>query len=89
MLKILSAHSWQQALSILYSKFYFRILFQSYKIVPIEIKAEENLQSKSLKTVLQNNPEMHGVRFSMSPYKEQERMTNVPLYGAGVYFSKY
>ena len=62
---------------------------QGNKIVPIEVKAEENLQSKSLKTVLQNNPEMHGVRFSMSPYKEQERMTNVPLYGAGIYFSKY
>ena len=34
------------------------------------------------------NAEMHGVRFSMSGYREQERMTNVPLYGAGVYFTK-
>lgn len=65
------------------------IIQQENKIVPIEVKAEENLRSKSLKTFLQNNTEMHGVRFSMSPYREQERMTNVPLYGAGIYFSKY
>lgn len=64
------------------------IIQQETQIVPIEVKAEENLQSKSLKTVLQNNAEMHGVRFSMSGYREQERMTNVPLYGAGVYFKK-
>ena len=64
------------------------IIQQETKIVPIEVKAEENLQSKSLKTILQNNAEMHGVRFSMSVYREQERMTNVPLYGAGVYFKK-
>ena len=64
------------------------IIQQETQIVPIEVKAEENLQSKSLKTILQNNAEMHGVRFSMSGYREQERMTNVPLYGAGVYFTK-
>ena len=64
------------------------IIQQETQIVPIEVKAEENLQSKSLKTILQNNAEMRGVRFSMSGYREQERMTNVPLYGAGVYFTK-
>lgn len=64
------------------------IIQQGTHTVPIEVKAEENLQSKSLKTVLQDNAEMHGVRFSMSGYREQERMTNVPLYGAGVYLTK-
>ena len=57
-------------------------------IVPVEVKSEENLKSKSLSAFLQQNESMHGVRFSMSPYREQERMTNVPLYGAGVYFAK-
>lgn len=57
-------------------------------IVPIEVKSEENLKSKSLSAFLQQNENMHGIRFSMSPYREQERMTNVPLYGAGVYFKK-
>lgn len=56
-------------------------------IVPVEVKSEENLKSKSLSVFLQQHENMHGVRFSMSPYREQERMTNVPLYGAGVYFA--
>lgn len=56
-------------------------------IVPIEVKSEENLKSKSLSVFLQQHENMRGVRFSMSPYREQERMTIVPLYGAGVYFA--
>ncbi len=58
---------------------------QSDKIYPIEVKAEVNLKSKSLSTVLKNNTSTYGLRFSMSPYKEQEQMTNVPLYLAGEY----
>ena len=54
-------------------------------IIPLEVKAEENLQAKSLKVILANNPGMHGLRFSMSDYKEQENITNVPLYGARGY----
>lgn len=53
------------------------------KILPVEVKAEENLQSKSMKSFLAKNPDLHGLRFSMSPYREQERMTNVPLYAVG------
>lgn len=50
------------------------------KILPVEVKAEENLQAKSMKSFLAKNPDLHGVRFSMSPYREQDRMTNIPLY---------
>lgn len=50
------------------------------KILPVEVKAEENLQAKSMKSFLAKNPDLHGVRFSMSPYRKQERMTNIPLY---------
>lgn len=53
------------------------------KILPVEVKAEENLQSKSMKSFLSKNPDLHGVRFSMSPYREQDRMTNIPLYAVG------
>ncbi len=49
-------------------------------IIPIEVKAEENLKAKSLRQYVMNNPGLHGLRFSMSPYREQEWMTNVPLY---------
>lgn len=49
-------------------------------IIPIEVKAEENLKAKSLRQYVMDNPGLHGLRFSMSPYREQEWMTNVPLY---------
>lgn len=55
-------------------------------IVPIEAKAEENLRSKSLATFVAAHPDMHGIRFSMSDYREQDWLTNVPLYAASVYF---
>lgn len=55
-------------------------------IVPIEAKAEENLRSKSLSTFVQQHPKLHGIRFSMSDYREQSWMTNVPLYAASIYF---
>ena len=50
------------------------------RIVPIEVKAEENLKSKSLSAFVARYPSLHDVRLSMSDYREQEWMTNVPLY---------
>lgn len=50
------------------------------KMVPIEVKAEVNVKSKSLHTFINANPELKGIRYSMLPYKEQEWMTNIPLY---------
>lgn len=58
-------------------------------IIPVEVKAEENLQAKSLKTFLSANAGMRGLRFSMSDYREQESITNVPLYGARAYLAIY
>ena len=56
------------------------------EIVPIEAKAEENLRSKSLFTFVDSHPSIHGLRFSMSDYREQDWMTNVPLYAVSTYF---
>ncbi len=50
------------------------------RIMPIEVKAEENLQAKSLRLFVEKNPALHGIRLSMSPYREQSWMTNFPLY---------
>ncbi len=50
------------------------------EIVPIEVKAEENLRAKSLSTFVASHPEMRGLRFSMSDYREQDWLINVPLY---------
>lgn len=49
-------------------------------IIPIEVKAEENLRAKSLRQFVTDNPGLHGVRFSMSDYREQDWLTNVPLW---------
>jgi len=50
------------------------------EIIPIEVKAEENLQAKSLKCFIERNPSLQGVRLSMSSYREQSWMSNFPLY---------
>ena len=55
-------------------------VIQTDQVYPIEVKAEENLRSKSLKTVVDGHPGMKGWRFSMSGYREQDWMINVPLY---------
>lgn len=62
------------------------LIQQGSEIVPIEAKAGENLRSKSLSTFVASHPGMHGLRFSLSDYREQEWMRNVPLYAASVYF---
>lgn len=55
-------------------------IVQKDEVYPIEVKAEENLRSKSLKSVYDVNPSLKPCRFSMADYREQGWMTNVPLY---------
>ena len=55
-------------------------VLQKDRIHPIEVKAEENLRSKSLKTIIDNNDGLFGWRFSMADYQEQDWMVNIPLY---------
>ena len=50
------------------------------EINPIEVKAEENLQAKSLRAFVEKNPNRHGIRFSMASYRQQDWLTNYPLY---------
>lgn len=49
-------------------------------ILPLEVKAEENLRAKSLKAFCEKYHPACAVRTSMSDYREQEWMTNIPLY---------
>ncbi len=53
------------------------------KIVPIEVKAEENLQAKSLKVFTQKYKVEEAIRISMSDFREQDWMVNFPLYNIG------
>jgi len=57
-------------------------------VIPIEVKAEVNVKSKSLRTFITNNPELRGLRYSMLPHKEQDWMVNIPLYACLVPFDK-
>lgn len=52
-------------------------------VVPIEVKAEENVHAKSLRTFIGKHPELKGLRLSMMPYQDQEWMENRPLYAVG------
>lgn len=49
-------------------------------IVPIEVKAEENLKAKSLRQFVLDNGTDTAYRTSMSNFREEEWMTNLPLY---------
>jgi predicted AAA+ superfamily ATPase len=49
-------------------------------IVPIEVKAEENLKSKSLKVCVEKYENPNAIRLSMSLYRQESWLTNVPLY---------
>lgn len=49
-------------------------------IIPMEVKAEENLQAKSLKSYCLRYEPKHAVRTSMSDYREEEWLINIPLY---------
>jgi predicted AAA+ superfamily ATPase len=49
-------------------------------IVPIEVKAEENLHAKSLRQFVSENESRVAYRVSMSNFREESWMTNLPLY---------
>lgn len=48
--------------------------------VPIEVKASENLQAKSLKFFIQKYNTNINVRTSMSNYRKEQMLINIPLY---------
>jgi uncharacterized protein len=58
------------------------LLIQSQnEIIPIEVKAEENLKAKSLKVFVEKFKPNTAIRTSMSRFREQDWLTNIPLYG--------
>lgn len=52
----------------------------SGQVVPVEVKAQENLKSKSLKVYVDKYHPKTAIRTSMSDYREQNWMINLPLY---------
>jgi len=56
-------------------------VFQSgMNIIPVEVKAEENLQAKSLKAYCAKFSPKVAIRASMSDYRKESWLTNLPLY---------
>ncbi len=49
-------------------------------LIPLEVKAGENVKSISLKKALNFDMFPYGVRFSKLNYKKEERIINLPLY---------
>lgn len=50
------------------------------KVIPIEVKAEENLKAKSLRSFCQKYTSEMAVRTSLSDYRKEDWLTNIPLY---------
>ena len=67
-------------------------LVQTYnRLIPIEVKAEENVKSKSLRqfvSIDHADKNLKGLRCSMQPYVDQGWMENIPLYSIYGYISK-
>ena len=53
-------------------------------IVAVEAKATTNLKAKSLRLFVERNHLGRGLRLSLSPFKEQDWVVNLPLYAAGL-----
>jgi len=60
-------------------------VFQSgMDVVPLEVKAAENLQAKSLKSYCLRYEPKYAVRTSMSDYRKEDWLTNLPLYAVNM-----
>ena len=61
------------------------ILQGDLECVPIEVKAEQNLRAKSLKAFCDKYQPDMAIRSSMSNYRQEEWLINVPLYALAEY----
>lgn len=64
------------------------VIQQEMLCVPIEVKAEENLRARSLRAFCDKYKPEIAVRSSMSNYREQDWMVNVPLYVLDKYLER-
>jgi predicted AAA+ superfamily ATPase len=63
------------------------IIQHNGEIIPIEVKAAENLKAKSLKLFCEKFNFQNAIRTSLSDYRKELWLTNVPLYLIGNYFN--
>lgn len=61
------------------------------RVIPVEVKAEQNVRSKSLSTFVNqefSKYALKGLRCSKLPFVSQDWMENIPLYATESYFTK-
>ena len=58
----------------------FLIQTENNEIVPVEVKAGKNLTANSFKLFCQKFKPAKAIRTSLTDYKEENWMTNLPLY---------
>lgn len=63
------------------------VLQHQNEIIPVEVKAEENLKSKSLKVFVDKFENKNAIRTSMSKFRTEDWLINVPLYAIDGVFS--
>lgn len=64
------------------------VVQQGSRVVPIEVKAEVNVRSRSLSQFVKDNPGLKGLRISMKGYADQEWMENIPLVAMDTWFCR-
>ncbi|NDV58406.1 ATP-binding protein [Bacteroides sp. 519] len=59
------------------------------RVIPIEVKAEENVRAKSMYEYIKSHPQysLKGLRISMLGYQDQDWMENIPLFGISKFFA--
>lgn len=62
------------------------VVQQGSRVVPIEVKAEVNVRSRSLSQFVKDNPGLKGLRISMKGYADQKWMENIPLVAMDTWF---
>jgi predicted AAA+ superfamily ATPase len=59
----------------------------SGQVIPVEVKAEENLKAKSLRIYCEKYNPQTAIRTSMSDFRKEDWMTNLPLYAINELFT--
>lgn len=64
------------------------VLQTDQRVIPVEVKAEENVRVRSMSEYIKSHPEysLKGLRISMMGYQDQDWMENIPLYAISKYF---
>jgi hypothetical protein len=66
----------------------FVVQNEADEVIPIEVKAGENLRAKSFKFFCEKYKPQTAIRTSLSDFRQELWMTNVPLYIIGNYLSE-